>query len=750
MKSAPFGFALSFCLLYSVLIGSSHAQQAKPADDAGAASASQSDQGQIQDIIVTAERRSERLQDVPIAIQVVTGSDAATLGNINNISLLTQIPSLQTSRQLTGDTVYLRGVGTIASPGDENAVATYVDDVYINGFAGGIVDFNNIDQIEVLKGPQGTLFGRNATGGVIHIVTKDPSPTSSLTAQVGYGNYDTYESQLYGTTAIAPTVAADIAYESREQYHGYGRDVSTGQEINLGKEYGVRSKVKWTPSDATTVIIETDHYWTDEDFGINPSVQPGTLSAGLGTFVGNYNNQAINSFSNGKSRNSDQVDGQTITIEQKTDLVTIKSITARRFVSGSTGYDQDQGPVNAVSLLITSNVEQYSEELRLASPEGTQLAGHDLHLQGGVFILKLNEGVRPLGLEGLAFGGLSEVEPFSKSYTRSYAGYTDGTLALTSDTSLTVGARVTADQTSNTSYTTAIDGTGLSSTTAPLYQNTNATEPTYRAILDHKLTPDVLTYASVSRGFKSGGFSLLSAGTAATRPEELEAYALGLKSDWLDHRFQANAEAYYYDYNNQQVAVIENGGSFEINAAKSRIYGLDLSLVAAPTSDLTLRANFGYLHGRYQAFPGAPEYVQQPATCLPTPQRLPGPLIPGDLQCTFDAAGKPTIRSPTASGNLGFNYVLFHGAIGNVSWAGNYFRTSSFNWDPSGQYPEHEYGLLDSAVTWNSPSTTYDVQLWGTNLTNTYYDTFIAESAPAIQRGAGNPRQYGIRFGFHF
>jgi iron complex outermembrane receptor protein len=636
-----------------------------------------------------------------------------------------------------------------AIDGHLDARFTYVDDVYINGFAGSIVDFNNIDQVEVLKGPQGTLFGRNATGGVIHIVTKDPSADSSLTAQVGYGNYDTYESQVYGTTAIAPTVAADIAFQSREQDHGYGHDLATGQDINLGKEYGVRSKVKWTPSDATTVIFEADHYWTDEDFGINPSVQPGTYSAGLGTFVGDYNNQIVNAFSGGKSLNSDEVDGQTITIEQKTHFATIKSITARRVVSGQTDYDQSQGPLDAVSLQINSTVEQYSEELRLSSLEGTQLAGHDLHLQGGVYVLKLDEGVRPLDLEGLAFG-TSELQPYSKSYTRSYAGYTDGTLALTSDTNLTLGARITTDQINNTSYTTVNPAGAVATTSNPLYQHTDATQPTWRAILDHKLTPDVLTYASVSRGFKSGGFSLLSAGTGPTRPEELEAYAVGVKSDWLDHRFQANAEAFYYDYNNQQVAVIQNGGSFEINAAKSRIYGLDLSLVAAPTSDLTLRSNFGYLHGRYLAFPGAPEYVQQPATCLPTPHQLPGALIPGDLQCSFDASGKPTIRSPTASGNFGFDYVLYRSVIGNFSWAGNYFRTSSFNWDPSGQYPEHSYGLLDSALTWNAPSSKYHVQLWGTNLTNTYYDTFISESAPAIQRGAGDPRKYGIRFGVNF
>ena len=246
---------------------------------------------QLQEVVVTAQRRSENLQNVPIAIDVVTAAEAEKFGVFDNMSLQTQVPGLQSSRQVTGATLYLRGVGTISAPGVENGVATYVDDVYINGFSGTIVAFNNIDRVEVLKGPQGTLFGRNATGGVIHVVTRDPSSQPELNATIGYGNYQTLETNLYGTTGLGHNLAIDIAYHSREQDQGYGHDFTTGQQINLGKEYGVRSKALWTPTEATSLELMADHYWDNYDYGSNQTSVPGTLSAGNGTFAGDYDTQ---------------------------------------------------------------------------------------------------------------------------------------------------------------------------------------------------------------------------------------------------------------------------------------------------------------------------------------------------------------------------------------------------------------------------------------------------------------------------
>jgi len=719
---------------------------------AAPASAPSSGDGQLSEIVVTAERRSERLQDVPLDVAVVTGLESQQFGTNGNMDLYTMVPGLQTSRQITGATLYLRGVGSISSPGVENAVATYVDDVYITGFAGTITAFNNIDRVEVLKGPQGTLFGRNATGGVIHVVTKDPSSTPSLDVQVGYANYDTVSTSVYGTTGLAPTVAADIAYFSREQMDGWGHDLTTGQAINLGKEYGVRSKVKWTPTDSTSVVLAADHYWDNYDYGANQTVVPGTLGYGNATFAGNYNSEGYNPYSPygpGRSGDDRHVDSESITLTQELGWSIFKSISARREFFDYTAFDQDGGPGQYNDARWPEHLEMYSEELHLRSPDNFTLGGRNFRWLAGVYWLKMNDSTQ-LSTSGELLGGGLLYTGASENFTNSFAGFIDSTLEVATDTNLTVGFRETDDHIANTSHSVFVAGNGTPYTTpyGELYSDAN--RPTWRAILDHKWVPDLMTYASVSRGFKSGGFSLFAPGAPATKPETVDEYALGLKSEWLDHKLQANFEAYDYNYKNQQVAVIESGSLVTINAASSRIYGLDADLSATPTAALTLFGNFGYLHGRYLSFPGAPVYLQQPATCSPSPSRLPGPLVEGDLLCSFDAAGKPTIRSPTFSGNLGFKYLLGESNLGKFDLAASYYYTTTFNWDPSGQYPEGAYGLLATSIGWTSVGSRYNAQIWCTNCTNKYHDTYIAEAGPSEQKAPAEPRYFGIRVGVHF
>ena len=337
------------------------------------------------------------------------------------------------------------------------------------------------------------------------------------------------------------------------------------------------------------------------------------------------------------------------------------------------------------------------------------------------------------------------------TYTRSLAGFLDGTLALTSSTDLTLGIRETADRVKFDSSTLFYPASGPPPFFTSFPQgNADSTKPTYRAILEQKFTPDVMGYVAFNHGYKSGGFSLFGPGTAPTEPEFVDAYSVGMKTDWLEHRLRVNTEAFYYNYTNQQVEIIEAGGAFEVNAARSRIYGVDLELTGKPTDALTLFANLNYLNGKYESFPAAPVYIQLPATCTPVPARLPGPLQPGNLQCPLDVSGNPTIRSPEFSGVVGFDFTLFRGDMGSLDWTGNYYYTTKFNWDPSGQFPEPAYGLIASSINWTSPSGMYQAQLWCSNCGNTYHDTFIAESGPEQQKAPADPRLYGLRLTVHF
>ena len=705
-------------------------------------------QGEIQEVVVTAQRRSQRLQDVPIDVAVVSGEDALKMGVTDSLSLPTQVPGLATSRQITGATIYLRGVGTIAAPGNENGVATYIDDVYVNGYSGSNVPLFSVDHVEVLKGPQGTLFGRNATGGVISITTKEPSETPELDAQIGYGNYRTYSASVYGTMGIAPHVAIDFAYEVGDQKTGWGHDLSTGQEINRGQAYSVRSKVKWTPDDATSVIFSVDHHWDDYDFGINPNVPPGTLSLGNATYAGPYNSLGVNSYTGGISGHGVHVDGYSLTAQHDFDWGTIKSITARRESEDTVTYDQDMGPIHFVDAFYHTKSDGYSEELHLSSPAGFAIDGHDLHWLTGLYVYKNNDGLTPLGIAGAAAGGLSQIYETSVSETRSYAGFVDATYAITPVDHLTAGLRYTDDRIINNGNVALFAPDSTTTVIPAPSQYADAKRPTYRLVLDHNFSTDIMAYLSAATAFKSGGFNQFSEGTPAVRPETLDAFTVGLKSDWLDRKLQVNLEAFDYKYLNQQVAIVVEAGQADINAAESRIYGLDANVIAKLTPDFTLNGNFEYLRGRYGRFEGAPEVVQTPATCEPYPMRLPGALVPGSVTCSIDVSGRPTIRSPAFSGNISGDYV-FRTNAGNFGLNANYYYTASYNWDPSGQYPEPAYGLLSSYLDWTAPSTLWNVSVYCSNCLNRYHDTFIAEGAAAIQRAPADPRLFGIRFAMH-
>jgi iron complex outermembrane receptor protein len=211
---------------------------------------------EIGDIVVTAQRRQERLQDVPIAVSVVT-SDQMTKAGINNTDALgSAVPGLVVSRGQNTGAIYLRGVGTQnAAVGDENSVALYIDGVYVFSPSASIFNFSNIERIEVLRGPQGTLFGRNAVGGLIQVVTRDPKQDPSADLSVGYGNYKTVTASAYLTGGITQNIAADISGFYMKQRKGFGTNIFNGQDVNKSEEGAVRSKWLIDPTESLQIRV---------------------------------------------------------------------------------------------------------------------------------------------------------------------------------------------------------------------------------------------------------------------------------------------------------------------------------------------------------------------------------------------------------------------------------------------------------------------------------------------------------------
>jgi iron complex outermembrane receptor protein len=238
----------------------------KPAPDSPAASPTSGATGdatQLETVVVTAQRRSEANQDVPITVNVIDAKALAEQEVVDPSSLTSVVPGLNVQKLGNGASIFLRGIGTnLYGPNVEQTVSLYVDGVYNAASSASFFSFNNIERVEVLKGPQGTLFGRNTTGGVVQIITKDPSHDPSADFELGYANYGTVTGSAYATDGITDTLAVDFAGIYANQDQGWGRNITTGGKTGLQADnnFGLRTKFLWTPASGTRVVLALDYF----------------------------------------------------------------------------------------------------------------------------------------------------------------------------------------------------------------------------------------------------------------------------------------------------------------------------------------------------------------------------------------------------------------------------------------------------------------------------------------------------------
>ena len=625
--------------------------QTAPADTAQAPDAAQTDAPDTsRDVVVTAQKRAERLQDVPISIAVTQGDTLRNL-NLNAATDLQYVaPGLGLGDANTprGAGFRVRGVGTnVFADGIEQSVGTVVDGVPLARAGQGLADLIDVERIEVLRGPQGMLFGRNASAGLINIVTRRPSDTLTAEALASYGTDNDVRSSATVSGPLAAGIGARVTgfYNSQD---GFVRDLNTGRDLNNRKEYGGRGVIEFQPAAGTTTALRGDwskrdnraNIWTIRALPTNalrPIVDPRVVAA-----VGPENRVVDLS---GRIYNRMESWGVSGEINQELGGgYSLTSLTAYRHWDQADNNDADQSLLNVLDFNRgTNRLKQFSQELRITSP-----ADQFVSFVAGAFyynstnrnlvdqVGKFSVGLAQAGAAGVTlFGGL--VQPAAlggrevaiKVGVEDIAGFGQATLTFTPQFRAIAGGRFTHTRVSATldrhlgPGASATYNSVLGAAFAPLTYDLSNTDDnvSFRFGLQYEPTRAHNLYATVSRGYKGPGFDTqvdftvqpgrTALQSALVNPEIATNYEAGYKGSLLNRALDVSLAVYLTDFRNFQAQVFETPpgallGSYRIrNAGKLRAKGFEVEFTAHPAANFTLGVGLAYNDTRYIDFAAA-------------------------------------------------------------------------------------------------------------------------------------------------
>ena len=709
------------------------------------------DDNQLTEIVVRAQKRSENIQDAPLSVTAFTASTLSAAG----VTVVSDLGELDSTLQFSAiggiATVFMRGLGNpVATSGNEASVPMYIDDVYYSRLSPSFFDLSNINNVEILKGPQGTLFGRNASAGVISIYTRDPGNTPVTEGMVGYGNYATTTAQLYASVPITDRLAADISLSEYDQASGWGRDVYNGDQTYLNRSFTARSKIIWKPTDSTTVKFIGYYVEQNSLQGILTTPYAGTVSGGVdnsGTITVppeppqprfyDINLDQMPSVTNATY-------GGSIRVDQELGFGVFSSISAARKTNESYLNDGDLTPSPLFIVSARPVDQQYSEELQLKSKPGAPMSWI-----GGFFYLNTLAGYNPIHISGDTFiaEGINSIGLMGEQRLNSFAPYGQVTYPILPDTNLTAGLRYNKDHLrgfgSTTIYTYPggpLSGLGPSILGAPRFDRTRGFgKLTYKVGLDHHFNPNVMTYASVSTGYKSGTYNAVSIGSGALNPETVTTYEFGLKMELLDHRLRLDGAVFRNNLKDLQVQSSQMGIETVINAGSARSQGVEVESTALLARGLTARLSATYLQAEFLDFSDAPYFYQRPGG--------------GNGLGSINARGKVLPRAPRESMDAGLNYVVNVSSVGKFAFDTNVAYSSKFYWDSDNVISEGPLTIVNASGTFTPRrAEALSIRLWVKNLTNKgYYSIEYEEQGPAgFAASPAAPRTVGGEFRFKF
>ena len=706
---AATGFALRFG---AALLLTSAAAQAQTAPDQDSA-----DSG---DIVVTASKTGATLlQDTPFAVTAFNSQMLERTGVKDVRDLAAVTPNLLVTQNASFSQIYIRGIGSNNVFGGSDPSSTiHLDGVYLARPASYLTNFLDVERIEVLRGPQGTLYGRNSVGGTINVISRKPGNEFVGRIQATYGNYNFARAEGYVSgPLVEDKLAASISFIGSRR-DGYLKNIVPGVgDADNERTIGGRGQLRFTPSAPLEIILRADYVHSDDALAGYVKLLQTTTDPLANSTLGDYRKIAVNIRPASNRRqwgtagevNYDVADG-----------LQLKSLTAYRANRLTQVGDTDGTALNGRRTDQFEDQHQFSQEVNL-----TGKAGALTYILGAYYF---NEHILvDSSVTTYATNVRANFNPTIN--TDAIAGFAQGSFAVTEQITLTAGIRYTSEKKKFDQIATNFSlVTGLPNAT---YPRTYSTENTYKAWtpkfgIELRPTDGLLIYASATKGFKSGGFNFSSANAAqGFDPEMLWSYEAGAKLDLLDRLVRLNATVFRYDYSDLQVQSFLSPGVVDItNASDAKVKGAEFEAQLRPASWLKLGGNLAYLNARYKNYTSA--------------------LLPGNIP--YDASGNRLNLAPKWSYSV---FAEADTAIGEgsgfIRGEYNYRTRQFFTASNSGLDTQPGYGLLNASIGYTFPGENFELLAFARNLTDREYVTSTASFASGIVGRVGEPRTYGIR-----
>jgi iron complex outermembrane receptor protein len=687
----------------------------------------------IEAVVVTAQRVEQNLQDVPVA---VSAYDEETLW-VNRMNTMADIaqrtPSFTATEVNPGEpNLAIRGIGTEginSNAGGDASVVLFVDGVYIGRGGAAPLELYDLERVEVLRGPQGTLFGKNVVGGAVSLTSRKPSFDDSFVDVTGtFGNHDRVELLGRFNHAFSETFAVSGAVASLRR-DGYSANETTGNRVDDAESAGGRLSFRYAPSELLDVLVTVDHVDQDQRGQPRDNVCDASLNGGIHCVGVNPDPRRVNAFDDGYLRR--EATGITANLDYDIEWGTLTSVTAYRTADYAHADAFFSNPINPPTQIESFNEnledsEQFSQEFRLS------FDAWNARLRGVTGVYYLFEEIQrnEILVQTFPVPAVTGTGSFPQDVqASSFALFGQADYDMTDKLTLTAGARMTWEEKDAEVAGILVEGPGLPPPLAEEYaveadENWSAFTP--KLAMSYQINDDAMAYVSAARGFKSGGFQG-TAGTAASAvtaydPEYAWSYEIGAKTEWLENSLRLNAAAFYIDYDDLQVSQLVPLCCVVIgNAATAEIQGVEVEALYRPLPRWDVNVSYSWLDAEFESFASG---------------------------ATADHSGNTLPRAPENKWNVGTQYEWDVGELGVLLARLDWTHQSKIYFEASNTPLEVQdgYDVVDARLSLRAHDDAWEVAVWGKNLDDELIKNHVVAFAPFQQELNTYlpPRTYGV------